>query len=68
MSSKSSWWEGKGHQPLLPVTNPCEGAQLGAAEAPEVLLLLLVIPLDGDVQGWLAGGGRQGRVWGEGHR
>lgn len=67
MSSKSSWREGKGYQPLLPVVDPCEGAQLGAAEAPEVLLLL-IIPLDGDVQGWLAGGGRQGRVWGEGQR
>lgn len=38
--------------------DPCEGAQLGAAETLEALPLLLVIPLTADVQGWLAGVGR----------
>lgn len=54
MSSKRSQQEGKGQQPLLPVMDLCEGAQLGAAETFEALPLLLVIPLAGDVQGWLA--------------
>lgn len=43
---------------MLPVIDPCEGAQLGAAETLEAFPLLLVIPLAGDVQDWLAGVGR----------
>lgn len=53
VSSKRSQQEGKGQQPLLPVMDLCEGAQLGAAETLEVLPLLPLTPLAGDVQGWL---------------
>lgn len=37
MSSKRSQWGRKGQQPLLPVMDPCEGAQPGAAETLEAL-------------------------------
>lgn len=66
MSSKRSRWEGKGQQPLLPIVDPREGAQLGAAETPEAFPLLLVyLWLEMSRAGWLAWED-QGRVWGEG--
>lgn len=66
VSSRRSQWEGKGQQPLLPVMDPCEGAQLGAAETLEALHPAPCSTLGCRCPGlaWED----QWRVWGEGQR